>query len=260
MCHKLYDKWGDKMEKEMYVLGLVMTDGFKNKGQYCIELKKEDENVLLQISEDFATNLYRRTRDTNFAKDFSCTKLVIKDNLLTSLLDKFIPQEDKTNNAYVPNPFLFSPSLWRGILDGDGCYGYRKGTPYISFTTKSEKLKEAFCILVEQITGQKINATRNQRDNIYNLGVTSVNAKKLVKWLLSVDTFYIQRKKDIMESIVNWQPSGKQGESHRRWTIEEDNFVYSHTNQECVNKLNRSLGAIINRRTKLNRERREKNG
>lgn len=203
------------MEKEIYVLGLIMTDGFKNRGQYCIELKDEDKNVLEQISKIFDSNLYHRIRDTNFSKNYSCSKLVIKDSTLNSLLDDFIPQEDKTNNAYVPESFLFSPSLWRGILDGDGCYGYRKGTPYIGFTTKSENLKDAFCALVEQITGQKIIATRNKRDNIYNLGVTSVNAKKLAEWLLSVDTFYIQRKKEILEEIAKWQPLGRQGQVHR---------------------------------------------
>ena len=124
--------------------------------------------------------------------------------VLNSLLDKFVPQEDKTNNAYVPESFLFSPSLWRGILDGDGCCGYRKETPYIGFTTKSESLKDAFCILVEQIVGQKIIATRNKRDNVYNLGVTSVNAKILAEWLLSVDTFYIKRKKEMLEEIAKW--------------------------------------------------------
>ena len=34
------------MDKELYILGLVITDGFKNQGNYCIELKDEDKNVL----------------------------------------------------------------------------------------------------------------------------------------------------------------------------------------------------------------------
>lgn len=243
------------MEKELYILGLVITDGFKNQGNYCIELKDEDKNVLEQISENFESILYHRTRDTNFMKNYSCTKLVIKDTALNSFLNNFIPQENKTINAYIPEQFLFSPALWRGILDGDGSYGYRSNTPFVGFVTKSEKLKEAFCAVVKKIVGQELIASRNKRDEVYNLGLTSVNAKIFIQWLLKADTFYIQRKKEKMNSILEWQPKGRQGESHRRWTLEEDDFVFTHSNQECVDKLGRTLASIKNRRTKLNKER-----
>ena len=167
------------MEKEMYILGLVITDGFKNKGQYCIELKEEDKNVLEQIAKDFSCSLYSRTRNTNFMKNYSSTKLIIKNENkeLIDILNKYIPNENKTMEAYVPEEFLHSTSLWRGILDGDGCYGYRGETPFLGFVTKSENLKNAFCRIVKDIVGQDLTATRNVRDNVYNLGLTSVNAK-----------------------------------------------------------------------------------
>lgn len=145
--------------------------------------------------------------------------------------------------------------MWRGILDGDGCYGYREKTPFIGFTTKSENLKNDFCKIVYDIVGQKILATRNKRDEIYNLGLTSVNAKRFIEWLLTEDTFYIPRKKEIMNSIVTWMPTGRQGIQQKRWTQEEDDYVYTHSFQDCVNKLDRTVAAIKNRRTKLNKER-----
>lgn len=246
------------MEKELYILGLMITDGFKNKGQYCIELKDEDKNVLEQIAKEFTGSLYHRTRDTNFANNFSCTRLIFTNKELQFLFDKFIPSKNKTLSAYVPKEFLFEPALWRGILDGDGCYGYRNGTPFVGFVTKSEELKEAFCEVIHQIIGQELIASRNKRDNVYNLGVTSVNAKKFTEWLLTANTFYIERKKEVMDSIINWMPTGRQGEVHRRWTKEEEDFVYAHTNQECVEKLNRTLDSIKNRRTKINKERKGK--
>lgn len=33
-----------------------------------------------------------------------------------------------------------------------------------------------------------------------------------------------------MNSISEWEPKGRQGESHRRWTLEEDDFVFTHSN------------------------------
>lgn len=245
------------MNKELYILGLILTDGYKYRNYYRIELKDEDKNVLEQISDDFSCSLYSRTRDTNFLKDYSSTKLIIKreNKELVSFLDKYIPNENKTLEAYVPEEFLHSPSLWRGILDGDGCYGYRGKTPFIGFVTKNEKLKDAFCQIVYDIVGQKISATRNKRDSVYNLGLTSVNAKKFIEWLLTEDTFYIPRKKNIMQSIILWEPTGRQGMRQRRWTQEEDDYVYTHTFQECVMFLDRTSDAIKNRRTKLNRER-----
>ena len=41
----------------------------------------------------------------------------------------------------------------------------------------------------------------------------------------------------------------------KRWTQKEDDYVYTHTFQECVMFLDRTSDAIKNRRTKLNRER-----
>lgn len=248
------------MKEQLYILGLMITDGFKSQNLYCIELKDEDKNVLEQISKKYDCSLYSRTRDTNFMTNYSCTRLSIKNSNsnLVSFLNQYIPHENKTINAYVPEEYLYSPSLWRGILDGDGCYGYRKETPYVGFVTKSENLKNAFCIIVKEIVGQELTASRNTRDGVYNLGITSVNAKKFIEWLLSEETFYIKRKKEIMESIINWQPSGRQGMRQKRWSKEEDDFCYTHSLQECIEKLDRTPDAIKNRRTKLNRERGEK--
>ena len=247
------------MNYKLYVLGLVLTDGTYGKSAFSIELKKEDSFVLESIAQKYNCSLYERTRDTNFKDNYTSVKVEIRNNDLRNFIKQYYPFEQKTLNAKIPNEYLHSPSLWRGILDGDGCYGYRGMTPFVGFVTKSESLKNDFCQIVQDIVGQKISATRNKRDGVYNLGLTSVNAKKFVMWLLEEDTFYIPRKKEIMDSIVLWQPSGRQGMRQRRWTQEEDDYVYNHTFQECVKNLDRTPDAIKNRRTKLNRERGKKN-
>ena len=246
------------MQYKLYLLGLLLTDGWFYGGAYSIELKSEDKDVLYQIGNRYThCKIRERTRDTNFAKNYSCTQIDIRNKEIKEFVSNYYPEKDKTLNAAVPEEFLLSPSLWRGLLDGDGSYGYRKDIPFVSFTTKSEKLKEAFCYIIKEITGQVLRASRNVRDDIYNLGVTSINAKTFVQWLLSEDTFYIPRKKERMESISAWQPKGKQGIKTRLWTKEEEDFLYTHTNEECLQYLNRTLCAIKARRNKLNRERRE---
>ena len=246
------------MNHKLYVLGLVLTDGTYNNGAFSIELKEEDSFVLKDIAQKYNCSLYKRTRDTNFKTNYTSVKIEIRNDKLRDFIKLYYPFEEKTLNAFIPIKFLHSPSLWRGILDGDGCYGYRGTTPFVGFVTKSENLKNAFCQIVYDIVGQKITATRNKRDGVYNLGITSINAQKFVEWLLTEDTFYIPRKKEIMDLITSWQPTGRQGMRQRRWTQEEDDYVYMHTLQECIKNLDRTPDAIRNRRTKLNRERGKK--
>lgn len=153
------------MEKELYILGLILTDGYKNEKYWRIELKDEDKNVLEDIANNYHCGLYHRTRDTNFAKNYSSTILEIRDKKLISFLNMYCPQKDKTFLADIPKEYLLSPSLWRGMLDGDGSYGYRqtrnKKTPFIGFVTINENFKEGFCYAVKHIIGQEIEATRN---------------------------------------------------------------------------------------------------
>ena len=70
------------MNKELYILGLILTDGYKYRNYYRIELKDEDKNVLKDIENNYDCNLYHRTRDTNFAKNYSSTILEIRDKEL----------------------------------------------------------------------------------------------------------------------------------------------------------------------------------
>lgn len=197
-----------------------------------------------------------RTRDTNFAKNYCCGRLEIRDKELISNLNKYWIDEDKTLNVKIPDEFLLSPAIWRGILDGDGCFGFRtkNNTPFIGLVTKSENLKNDFLYVVKEIIDFDMKASRNKRDNAYNLGLTSLRAKEFITWLLSEDDNYIERKHDMMIKISQWEPKGKQGKVSRRWTPEEDEYVFSHTIEESLLALNRTRCAIKCRKTKINKE------
>ena len=41
------------MNKKLYILGLILTDGYKHKNYYYIELKDEDKNVLEDIANNY---------------------------------------------------------------------------------------------------------------------------------------------------------------------------------------------------------------
>ena len=99
-----------------------------------------------------------------------------------------------------------------------------------------------------------MKASRNKRDNVYNLGLVSVKAKKFITWLLSEDDNYIERKHDIMIKISQWEPKGKQGTSLRRWTPEEDDYILSHSMEESLLVLDRTKYAIESRKARINKE------
>lgn len=94
-----------------------------------------------------------------------------------------------------------------------------------------------------------MNVTRNKRDNIYNLVVTSNNAKILAKWIYENDTnLRLERKYNKFLEINDFKLNPING---RRWTEEEVNYLKTHTRQECVQYLNRSMGSIIGKINRL---------
>ena len=242
-----------------YLLGLLLTDGWYYHNRYQIELKESDCNILEQFHKIIPlSTISYRTRDTNFTKDYTCGRLEIQDKKIIDRITNYWTKEDKTLNADIPKEYLLSPYLWLGILDGDGSFGFRgKKTPHISFVTKSEKMKDAFLFMIKEVVGQEIYASRNKRDSVYNLGVTSVNAKKLAEWFKqnAQGCPRILRKKEKMEEILDWEPIGRQGQSKKRWTKEEDDFVYNHSIKESCSVLNRTINAIRARKAKLMKER-----
>lgn len=102
------------MNKKLYVLGLILTDGYKYRNYYRIELKDEDKNVLEDIANNYNCSLYHRTRDTNFTKNYSSTILEIKDKDLILFLNRYCPQEDKTYSAIIPEEYLFFSFFMEG--------------------------------------------------------------------------------------------------------------------------------------------------
>lgn len=252
------------LQQKSYLYGLFLTDGYlvnQNGNEYLsIELKGEDKDFLENLSQYFQSHLYSRTRNTNFKRDYSSTCLTITDSkTIKEILQMGFPKKDKTIVAAPPQTKYSEKDFWRGVIDGDGSLGIRKAGIYLNLTTKSESLKEAFVILVEKITGFKMNVHRNVRDNIYNLTIVSHKAQKIIKWIYEdCDlNFVLPRKYNKYLEIKDI--TIKQNRAYERWTEEEVKFLIAHTNQECIKFLNRTETAIIKKRKALKRKEKIKN-
>ena len=250
-----------KLEQISYLYGLLITDGYlvNNKGyEYLsIELQELDREFLERLSKYFQCHLYSRTRNTNFKEDFSSIRLTISDNkIIEKILQMGFPKENKTLNAAPPITEYSEKDFWRGVIDGDGSLGIRKRGVYLNLTTKSEFLKNAFVSLVKNITGLEMNVHRNIRDNIYNLTVTSHNAQKLIKWIYedSISDFYLPRKYEKYLEIKDLNIKSRV--APKKWTAEEIEYLNTHSNEECTQYLNRTLGAIQQKRYLLRKENR----
>ena len=160
------------------------------------------------------------------------------------------PKENKTLNANSPTKDYYRKDFWRGVIDGDGSLGIRKSGPYLSLTTKSEFLKEEFVKLVEDFTGFRMNVSRNQRDNIYNLTITANNAKVLAEWLYNEHPdLCLERKHQKSLEIKDYILKPSKGV---RWTKEEEDFIRKHSVKESSEALGRTEGSI---RAKIKRMR-----
>lgn len=201
-------------KNQSYFYGLFLTDGYllKHNGKITgigIEVGIVDIPLIKQLQDYIPfSSIYYRKRKTNFKEEYeSCIFQYYRKDLPEQLLSFGFPEFDKTINAKPPNTFYDEVAFWRGVIDGDGSIGvWKNGLSFISLCTKSEQLKQDFCIFLEKITGRKYNPKRNQRDNVYNIGCNGGSAKKVIKNLMeNIDdnSLFLPRKYQKMLEILS---------------------------------------------------------
>ena len=209
-------------EQLSYLYGLFITDGYISKmsegkqGQEYyrlgIELKEKDKDILekiLQLLPD--GHIYQRTRNTNFKENYICYSFNYYElDFISWLIKQGFPLENKTENAAPPNWNYDENAFWRGVIDGDGSIGFTKVKnkwqyPYLSLTTKSEKLKEAFhSYLLKTINFNEKNH-RNKRDNIYNIKLINKRCLDFCRNIYKNNTIYLNRKYNKYLEILEWE-------------------------------------------------------
>lgn len=207
------------LEEKSYIYGLLLSDGAIHiinsdtyTGQVQLEVSKRDEDIIDKLCSIVPYSTKReRVRNTNFKDNYHCVSFNIsRQYFIKNLIDFGFPVEDKTINARPPSVKYDRNAFWRGVLDGDGSLGLRYRSngciePYLSLTTKSEQLKNAFCEYLNSITGRKYNPKRNKRDSVYNIGCGGHVACKILKDIYDNCTIYLDRKHNKYLECTEWE-------------------------------------------------------
>lgn len=244
-----------------YIIGLLQTDGSyycqsRNRGRICIELKIGDIDILYKIKKILNCNsdVKKRTRDTNFSKNYtSCSFSIFSINIRKEL-SKYIPVGRKSEIVCMPYG-ISEVDYWRGIIDGDGSLGLTKNNiPFISLTTKSENMANSYRNFVERSTNYRIKSERNDRDKIYNLMLTKEKAQIIINLLYYKGCLCLNRKFKSSIDAKKWvrpQTMKMKTWNVKKWTKNEDEFILNHELSESIKYLNRTKKSIQTRLYRL---------
>lgn len=245
-------------EFDSYLYGLILTDGNvylqeRNRGRISIELKREDEPLLLELCEHVPTaRVSRRERDTNFKEGYKSAVFCETNGWFRGMLfAQGMLLRNKSIAGAPPNGRHVEPAFWRGVFDGNGSNGMTsENRPFISLATKSEPLKEALCSLLDREFGIKKNVNRNRRDDIYNIMLYNESAIQFMDYLYDGATIWLERKHVKYLECKQWvrAPTVLGG---RRWTPEEDAYIMEHSLKESVEHLGRTYASVYQRRARL---------
>lgn len=236
---------------ESYVYGLILTDGSiylttRNRGKITIELKRQDEELLLKLQKQIPhSKITRRTRNTNFKQN---SETSILSNYQKEFRDFFlsvgIPSKNKSIIGTIPNTLFSESDFWRGVIDGNGSLGYTNNNePFVSLVVKSEMLKDAFLELINIKFNIRKCIKPNTRDNVYNIILKNENAIDFLNFIYTDADIYMLRKYDMYLKIKNWKRTKKKS-NHNAWTDYEINYIQNHTVDDCMSHLNRSKQSI----------------
>lgn len=195
-----------------YFYGLLQTDGSlseetRNRGKISLELNIKDEDILLKINELLKVNSYitERTRKTNYSENSTTVSLKIYDlGFRNYIKNQGFPVGKKDKIIEPPKSFIKEDYI-RGLIDGDGSLGLTQNNyPFLSLTTKSEKIKDFYINYIFENTGKLKNLNRNKRDNIYNICVYKEDAQILTKKIYYDNCLCLNRKLEKSKEVLFW--------------------------------------------------------
>lgn len=198
-------------EIESYIYGLLVTDGnlyltSRNRGRVTLEISEKDTDIIDKlVSLIPKSRKRRRTRSTNFKKNVNFVSFTnYQKEFRDNLIKEGYPTSNKTENANAPIVSYDEVSFWRGVIDGDGSIGITSnGEPFVSFATKSEKLKNEYLDFLNKRFNIVKHINRNTRDNIYNIMVMNQHAVNLSRLLYFGSSIHLKRKYDLAIKINN---------------------------------------------------------
>ena len=244
-----------KDPKHAYFFGFVQTDGTltassRNRGKLQIEVKERDAHILRSFQKLFPlfySSITKRTRDTNFKKNYVSFVLSIFDMEFRNKINKLGVSYGKKSLIVAPPKGNFCEKDYiRGLIDGDGSVGITgKGVPFVSITVKSEALKNYLCDIIIKITGERKRVVRNKRDNIYNIMINREKAQKFIRYLYYPDCFTLKRKLKGAQTALKWKrPKELKKISSKFWEPIEDTYILNYSIEKACTKLERTERSI----------------
>ena len=118
----------------------------------------------------------------------------------------------------------------------------------MSFTTKSEILKEELLKLLKNKYGIVKKINRNQRDGVYNIMIKNEDAQNFAHYLYDDCELAMPRKLEKAKEIFNWIRTKPKATSKRKaWSQEEDQYILNHSIEDSMKTLGRTESSIKNR-------------
>ena len=248
-----------KIPEHSYFFGFVQTDGTlgwssknkkRKKGRLQIELGEKDLHILESFRRLFPLiycGMSIRNRNTNFKKNYkSYTFTICNIDFRNEINELGIPYGRKSRIISPPKTGFRERDYIRGLIDGDGSVGVTdRGFPFISFTIKSEELKDYLLSVIERVTGEKKKLNRNKRDNIYNIVINREKAQNFVKHLYYPNCLTLKRKLKKAKIVLKWKrPKDMKRVFQKFWEEWEDKYILNHTIEESCNFLKRTENSI----------------
>lgn len=246
-----------------YLFGFLQADGHlskdtRNRGKARIELAVGDRAILrkFQALLPVPTSVTFRERDTNFKKGSRSAIWTLCDlDLRTTLNQLGLPYGSKSSLVAPPSTHFSEADYFRGIVDGDGSLGLTgAGFPFLSLTTKSQPLAQAFLDLILRITGKAKTTTPNTRDRIYTPCVFKEMAQEVSAFLYYPGCLCLTRKARRATQVASWtRPKAMTRVTweRRAWSSEEDALVSGMPVQEAVKRLGRTERSVRVRASRL---------
>lgn len=252
-----------KIPEHSYFFGFVQADGTlrkttRNRGKLEIEVGKKDLHILKSFKSLFPSvycPIKTRNRDTNFKKNYKSYTLGIYNLEFRNEINKLgLPYSKKSEIISPPKVNFCERDYIRGLLDGDGSLGITaRKVPFVSFTIKSEDLKDYLLSVIEKITRERKRLNRNTRDNIYNIMINREKAQEMVKYLYYPGCLTLKRKLKNAKLALKWKrPRDMRRVLNKKfWDGWEDKYILSHTVKKSRNHLKRTRRSVITRLWRL---------
>ena len=245
---------------ESYIYGLLLADGSmglleRNRGRVQLEVNIKDKDIAVKLFNHIPNSrISERTRNTNFKNEYhTCIFSNHHKWFRDWLIACGFPVTNKTFDANVPSVEFDEKSFWRGFLDGDGSLGFTKEqVPFVSIVTDSEAIKQAYLNFLYRNYAILKNASRNARDNAYNLVVLNEAAVQLAKdlYLDNDSDLYLKRKKEKAIELQKWVRI-KSMNTKYPWTHELDRIILSASSLKEASKLTHKTIESITKRLSL---------